>query len=253
MKILPLSTPILKRGDDLAAILETQEKFQEGDLLVVSSKAISMVEGTVIDLNKIHTTPEAENWAKRSGRSAAFRQAVLDETKRLHGRVAGGSPIAMLTELKPDHMKGSLLVPNAGLDQSNVPEGFAIGWPLDPVASAKMLRQRLREKTGKNIAVIVSDSCCRPRRWGVTAFALVSVGFDPLSSQIGRKDLFGRPLTMTVEAVADQLATAANAVMGNADQSIPAAIIREHGFTLSDFEGWVPGIDQAEDLFNGAF
>jgi len=253
MKILSIHTPTLKENDDLVEILSNNIPFEENDILVISSKAITTVEGTRIDLTKIIVTPEAQDWAKRSGRSAAFRQAVLDETKRLHGRVAGGSPIAMLTELKPDHMKGSLLVPNAGLDQSNVPEGFAIGWPADPVASAKTLRQRLQEKMGRNIAVIVSDSCCRPRRWGVTAFALVSVGFDPLSSQIGRKDLFGRPLTMTVEAIADQLATAANAVMGNADQSIPAAIIREHGCTLSDFEGWVPGIDQAEDLFQGVF
>ena len=253
MKILPLSTKVLKCGDDLAAILATQEKFQNDDILVVSSKAISMVEGTVIDLTQIHPTPEAQEWARRSGRSAAFRQAVLDETKRIHGRVAGGSPIAMLTELKPEGMKGTLLVPNAGLDQSNVPEGCAIGWPLDPVASAKLLRQRIEATTGKRIALVVSDSCCRPRRWGVTAFALVCSGLDPLSSQIGRKDLFGRPLTMTVEAVADQLATAANAVMGNADQAIPAAIIREHGLSLSDFEGWVPGIEPKEDLFQGAF
>ncbi len=253
MEILPIHTPTLKENDDLIEILLKNTPFEENDILVISSKAITTVEGTRIDLTKITVTPEAQEWAQRSGRSAAFRQAVLHETKRLHGRVAGGSAIAMLTELKPDHMEGSMLVPNAGLDQSNVPEGFAIGWPVDPVASATLLRTRLQEKTGRRIAVIVSDSCCRPRRWGVTAFALVAVGLDPLSSQIGRKDLFGRPLTMTVEAVADQLATAANAVMGNADQSIPAAIIRGHGQRLSDFVGWVPGITQEEDLFNGAF
>ncbi|MDD5040824.1 MAG: coenzyme F420-0:L-glutamate ligase [Candidatus Peribacteraceae bacterium] len=253
MKILPLSTKILKHGDDLAAVLSAAEKFEESDVVVVSSKAIAMVEGTVIDLKTITPTTEAENWARLGSRSAAFRQAVLDETKRLRGRVAGGSPIAMLTELRPAGMKGSLLVPNAGLDQSNVPAGFAIGWPFDPVASAKLLRKLLQEKTGRRIAVIVSDSCCRPRRWGVTAFALVACGLDPLSSQIGKSDLFGRPLTMTVEAVADQLATAANAVMGNGDQSIPAAIVRDHGLTLSDYCGWVEGITAEEDLFNGAF
>jgi len=251
MKILPIHTPTLKENNNLIEILSKNTPFEENDILVISSKAITTVEGTRIDLTKITVTPEAKEWAKRSGRSAAFRQAVLDETERLHGRVAGGSSIAMLTELKPDNMKGALLVPNAGLDQSNVPDGFAIGWPLDPVASARTLRDHLQKKIGKRLAVVVSDSCCRPRRWGVTAFALVACGLDPLSSQIGRKDIFGRPLTMTVEAVADQLATAANAVMGNADQSIPAAIIREHGLILSDFEGWVPGIEPEEDLFQG--
>ncbi|MDO8468579.1 MAG: coenzyme F420-0:L-glutamate ligase [Candidatus Peribacter sp.] len=253
MNILPLATRVLKRGDDLAALLTDAGTLLENDIVVVSSKAIAMVEGTVIDLKTITPTVEAENWARYGNRSATFRQAVLNETKRLRGRVTGGSALAMLTELKPPGMNGTMLVPNAGLDQSNVPEGFAIGWPVDTPASARTLRQRLEERSGRRIAVIVSDSCCRPRRWGVTAFALVCSGFNPLTSQIGRKDLFGRPLTMTVEAVADQLATAANAVMGNADQSIPAAIIREHGFTLSDFEGWVPGIEPEEDLFQGAF
>ncbi|OGJ77277.1 coenzyme F420-0:L-glutamate ligase [Candidatus Peribacteria bacterium RIFOXYC1_FULL_58_8] len=253
MLILPLTTPILKDGDDLAALLAAHEKFLEGDIIVISSKAIATVQGARIDLQKIQPSPEAQEWARRSGRSPTFRQAVLDETKRLKGRVVGGSELAMLTEVSPEGLKGTLLVPNAGLDQSNVPDGFAIGWPLDPIASATLLRTRLQESTGKRLAVIVSDSCCRPRRWGVTAFALVACGLQPLTSQIGRKDLFGRPLTMTVEAVADQLATAANAVMGNADQSIPAAIIREYGVALNDFCDWVPGIEPEDDLFKGAF
>ena len=78
---------------------------------------------------------------------------------------------------------------------------------------------------------------------GVTAFALVCVGLDPLLSQQGVEDLFGKPLRITTEAIADQLATAANFVMGNAGQSTPAAIIRAHGLRLSDFAGWVPGIE----------
>lgn len=253
MEILPIATPLLQAGDDLARMLAKTTTWQEDDILVISSKAIATVEEARIDLSAVTPSPEAKAWAAKSGRSAAFRQAALDETKRLNGTVAGGGPLAMLTELKPDAMEGTLLVPNAGLDQSNVPEGYAIGWPKDALASAKKLQCDLRRITGKRIAVIVSDSCCRPRRWGVTAFALVAVGLDPLSSQIGRKDLFGRPLTMTVEAVGDQLATAANAVMGNADQSIPAAVIRGHGLPFSDFAGWVPGINKEDDLFNGAF
>jgi len=83
----------------------------------------------------------------------------------------------------------------------------------------------------------------------VTAFALVVSGFDPLVSKIGERDLFGRELTMTVEAVADQLATAANMIMGNAAESRPATIIRNHGIPFTDFEGWVPGISKEEDLF----
>lgn len=85
------------------------------------------------------------------------------------------------------------------------------------------------------------------------AFALVCDGIDPVKSEVGRKDLFGKPLRFTLEAVADQLATAANFVMGNADQSVPAAIIRDHGLALGNFSGWVDGIDPDEDLFREAF
>ncbi|MDD5074674.1 MAG: coenzyme F420-0:L-glutamate ligase [Candidatus Peribacteraceae bacterium] len=253
MQILPVPTGLLKKGDNLARILSESMTFGDGDILAVSSKAVATAEGAAIDLAKIAVTPEAEQWAKRCGRSAAFRQAILDETKRLNGIVLSGCKTAMLTELHPQGMEGSLLVPNAGLDQSNIAEGSAIGWPHDPVTSVHALRTQLQKRTGKRIAVLLTDSCCRPRRWGVTAFALVVSGFDPLSSQIGKKDLFGNTLTMTQEAVADQLATAANAVMGNANQSVPAALIREHGIPLSGFAGWVPGIAKEEDLFAGAF
>lgn len=85
---------------------------------------------------------------------------------------------------------------------------------------------------------------------GVTAFALVVVGFDPIENYIGKKDLFGRQLLVTREARADQLATAANFLMGNADQAIPAVIVRGHGLPFSDFAGWVPGIKKEEDMFN---
>ena len=98
-----------------------------------------------------------------------------------------------------------------------------------------------------SVAILLSDSCCRPGRLGVVAFALVCAGMDPLKSEVGRKDLFGKELRFTNEAIADQLATAANAVMGNAGQSTPAAIIRDHGRTLSDFCGWVEGIEAKND------
>ena len=112
-----------------------------------------------------------------------------------------------------------------------------------------LLKHILTEDHGKKIAVIVSDSCCVPRRMGVTAFALVTSGIDPFVAQKGKPDLFGRALRFTQEAIADQLATTANMVMGNADQSTPAAIIRDHGISLSPFDGWVKGIEPEEDLF----
>ena len=219
MLLIPIKTPLLQSGDDLASILIRTGLIQKGDIIAISSKAIATAEGRMIDLQTIRPTAEAEEWSKRCGGSPVFCQAVLDETKRLHGTILPGCPQAMLTELKPDGLnEGTILVANAGLDESNVKEGFCIGWPEDAVESVRRLRQELMKGLGmKKIqriqkiqrsdsfesfefsesfesspAIIITDSTCRPRRQGVTAQALVVSGFDPLRSLVGTRDLFGK-------------------------------------------------------------
>lgn len=246
MHLIPVPTPLIRAGDDPAHILRMAAAIEDGDIVVVSSKAIATAEGAAVDLSALGPSAEAQEWSEKTGRSAAFIQAVLDETARLHGYVTGSCPGALLCELRPDGLTtGTILAANAGMDESNIERGWAIGWPHDPLLSA----QRLREGLNRHCAVIVCDSCCRPRRLGVTAYALTVCGIDPLHNQAGRSDLFGRELRITVEATADQLATAANILMGNAAQSTPAVIIRDHGIPLSDFCGWVEGIEPEEDLF----
>lgn len=261
MHLIPIRTPVIRNGDDVAAILRSSADIQNGDIIVISSKAVTTAEGDAVDLSSCSISPEALEWAEKTGRSPAFMQAVLDETKRLNGTVTGHCPGALLTEVRPHGLRiGSIFAPNAGMDESNIDTGFAVGWPTDPVASARAIqesflpspgRENSREGEGRGVrvAVIIGDSCCRPRRLGVTAFALTVSGFDPLKSEVGSSDLFGHELRVTVEATADQLATAANALMGNADQSTPAVIIRDHGIPLSGFSGWVDGIEPEEDLF----
>jgi len=223
MHLLPIRTPLLKEDDNLASVL----------VECAESK-------------------EAEALAHKSGQTPAMRQAMLNEVERMHGRVVGTCPHAVLTELKPEGLaSGSIMAASAGVDHSNAPEGYVIGWPADPRASMHRLRAALKEETGKDVAVALSDSCCRPRRIGITAIALAVSGFDPIADERGKKDLFGKELTMTQEARADQLATAANMLMGNADGSTPAVIIRDHGIPFSNFEGWVPGIEPEEDIFHG--
>jgi coenzyme F420-0:L-glutamate ligase/coenzyme F420-1:gamma-L-glutamate ligase len=246
MKLIPVPTPIVRAGDDLALILRAAADIEDGDIIVISSKAIATAEGAAVDLSGLNPTPEAYEWSAKTGRSPGFIQAVLDETTRLNGHVNGSCPGALLCEVRPEGLSiGTILTANAGMDESNIDPGFTVGWPHDPVMSAKRLVQGLN----RNCAVIVCDSCCRPRRLGVTAFALTACGMDPLKSEVGHTDLFGRELRVTVEALADQLATAANILMGNAGQSTPAAIIRDHGIPLSSFCGWVDGIEPEEDLF----
>ncbi len=283
MLLLPLHTPIIRPGDDLAAILhhepelpmgtrsERSERFMAGDILVISSKAVATAEGTRIDLASLSPSPDAERYARATGRSAPFMQAVIEETARLQGRIISASPGALLTDVRPHGLpRGTILTANAGLDESNVEPGYAVGWPKDPVASAVRLKRNLeslmaspssdssdssprtKPEQTKRIATIITDSTCHPRRAGVTAFALACAGIDPLLDRKGESDLFGRVLRITSEAACDQLATAANFLMGNAGQSIPAVLIRGHGIPPSDFAGWVPGIEPGEDLFRGS-
>lgn len=288
MLILPLTTPRLRSGDDLAAMLHATGMIENGDILVVSSKAVATAEGATTDLEAMKPSDKAKQLAKTCRQDPRFTQSILNETERMNGDVVGTCPLALLTSLKPDGMKhGRILCPNAGLDQSNVEKGRAVGWPVDAVESARRLKRELelliknqknqrnqknQKKNGNDVsehssvssgsslssgssrlAIILSDSCCRPARLGVVAFALASAGMDPVRSAVGERDLFGKQLQFTNEATADQLATAANAVMGNAGQSTPAAIIRDHGLPFSDFCGWVEGIGVKEDLYRELF
>lgn len=253
MQLLPVHTSRLRRGGSLTELLLPTAEIRRDDILVISSKVVATAEDAWIDLAPITPSAQAITWAKETGsRSPSFIQAVLDETARMRGTIVGSCPGALLTEVRPEGLaKGSILTANAGLDESNVEKGYAVGWPLHPLSSAQQLRADIERITAKRIAVIITDSCCRPRRLGVTAFALTVAGIDPLASQIGREDLFGKTLHITTEAVADQLATAANALMGNAGQSIPAVLIRDHGIPSSEFAGWVDGIEPEDDLFRG--
>ncbi len=243
MLILPVHTPLLSRDSDLAGEVLKNATFEAGDILVVSSKVIAVTEGSGIALTDIVPTPEALQLSVQCNQDPRFTEFVLQETTRMNGRVIGVSPHVLLTALEPSGMSGRILCPNAGADQSNIEKGSAVGWPVDPAMSSKKLSKAL------GVPVIISDSCCVPARLGVIAFALACSGIDPFRSEVGKTDLFHKTMRMTQEAVADQLATAANAVMGNSAQSVPAAIIRDSGIPSSNFSGWVSGIDASEDLF----
>lgn len=273
MHLLPVRTPLIVAGDDVATIIAHHANLQDGDILVISSKVLATAEQAAVNTHALPLSAEAHEWSTKTKCSAAFMQAVLNETKRLHGTVVGYCTGALLTEVKPDGLKvGTIFAPNAGMDASNIAEGYVVGWPEDPVKSGCELREKLfmnlksrdtrpearvtshenhskLETHDSKLAVVISDSCCRPRRLGVTAFALTCCGIDPVHSEIGNTDLFGNTMRLTVESTADQLATAANMLMGNAAQSTPAVIIRDHGIAFSDFCRWVDGMKAEEDLF----
>ncbi len=132
-------------------------------------------------------------------------------------------------------MKNKILIPNAGIDRSNVPEGQAVLWPKEPFRSAEKLRQELMtEFELDELGIVISDSFCQPLRKGTTGIAIAWSGFEGVIDERESKDLYGKEMLHTQVAVADNLASAANLLMGETDASIPFVIVRNASLQFTD-------------------
>ncbi len=232
-------------GDDLAALIAERLVAGgtlpvDGDILVVAQKIVSKSEGRMVRLSSVIPSAEALRLADETGKAPELVQVILNESTGIV-RIKQGLIIV-------EHRSGMVLA-NAGVDQSNVPAGYALLLPDDPDRSAAMLRERLLARFGTRIAVIVSDSSGRAWRNGVVGHAIGVAGLDPLVDMRGRPDMLGRPLQGTQMAVADSIAAAATLMMGEAAESKPAVLVR--GYELgSDHVGIQPLLRQRrEDLF----
>jgi coenzyme F420-0:L-glutamate ligase / coenzyme F420-1:gamma-L-glutamate ligase len=209
--VLPVrGLPELRPGDDLAALVAGAADLRDGDVVVVTSKAVSKVEGRLVRV------PDGTD------REVARQAAVRAETARVVAR-RGATVIAQT--------RHGLVLAAAGVDASNVrPDEVAL-LPEDPDASAARLRERLRDLTGARVAVVVSDTMGRPWRVGQVDQAIGAAGLAPVRDARGTPDSFGEVLEVTEIAVADELAAAAELVKGKAD-GVPVAVVR--GLDLPD-------------------
>jgi coenzyme F420-0:L-glutamate ligase / coenzyme F420-1:gamma-L-glutamate ligase len=209
---LPEVTP----GDDLAGLLAERADLADGDILVVAQKVVSKAEGRLRDMREITPGSHALEIAQRNGSDPRQVQAVIDESVRL---VRTERVIIAET-------RHGFICANAGVDHSNVPGGEILCLlPVDPDASAARLRERLRELTGRTVAVIISDTFGRAWRIGIQNVALGVAGMPAVVDYRGRDDDFGRTMVGTVVAIADELAGAAELAMGKTDR-VPAVVIR---------------------------
>lgn len=226
MEIIGLSLPIVKPGDDLASmIFKASEKIggiRDGDVIIVSSKVVATAQNRLTDLGRIRPSIRAKKIASISGQPPEFVELVLREADKVlklgHG--------AILT------LKDGLLCANAGADLSNVPKGKAVLMPSKPDKSAGDIRKKLFTKTKAKIGVVISDSVVHPLRLGTVAQAVGASGIEPVMDCRGDPDIYGKPLRITFRAIADQLATAAQLVMGEAGERVPVAIVRGANFEL---------------------
>lgn len=245
LQVLGIKSDLIKPGDDLAGSLEKAMTgmglaFEDGDILVVSESTVATAEGRIVALKDVLPGPLALTMAARFQKDSREMELILRESDE----IMGGIPGVVLT------LRDGFLYPNAGIDNSNAPPGSVVLFPADALKSAREIRKRLGR--GRRIAVIIGDSRTHPLRLGCVGVALACVGLDPVEDARGQKDLFGRELKITRKAVADNLVSAAQVVMGEGDEGIPAVIIRGAPVALSEAGGPIPTIPPLECMYIGA-
>ena len=228
--------PEVRPGDDLPDLIAraTGEGLRPGDILVVTHKIVSKAEGRIVDLRAVEPSALAKGFAARYRRDPRQIEVVLRESRRI---------VRMDRGLIISETRHGFVCANAGVDASNVPGDDTVCLlPVDPDASAARLREALTARTGSELAVIVSDSFGRPWREGITNVAIGVAGMEPLADYRGQSDPYGYPLEASILAVADELAAAAELVMGKTE-GIPAAVIRNYPYK--------PGPGKALNLLMG--
>ncbi|MBI4278865.1 MAG: coenzyme F420-0:L-glutamate ligase [Armatimonadetes bacterium] len=227
----PEGFPDIVPGDDLpqtiAEVLRRDGPLpQDDDVLVVAQKVVSKAEGSVVNLAEVTPSPRAVQIAAEVDRDPRMVEVVLRESRAVV-RTRPGLIIA-------EHRLGFICA-NAGVDHSNVGlgEDYVTLLPRDPDASAAAIREAMRRAFGADVAVLINDTHGRPFREGVIGVCIGAAGMSVLSSYIGQPDRYGYLLRVTIEAVADELSSAATLLMGQADEGRPLVLIRgariEHG------------------------
>ena len=189
--------PVIREGDDLAALIKSLFKLQDGDILCIASTVVAKSEGRFRNLKDYNPSTKAREIAKFSGKDPRFVQAILDESED----ILLDRPF-LLTVTKFGH-----ICINAGIDWSNVEEGMMLLLPENPTTSAEHIKSRL----SKDCAVIITDTCSRPFRCGVAGMAIGWSGIGAWRDWRGEQDMHGRVLEITLESIVDEIARMANA------------------------------------------
>ena len=223
--------PIIGEGDDLAGLIVESassqgEPLQDGDVVVLSHVIVSRAEGRIVDLGTVEPSPVAERFAAFTGKDPRLVETILRDSRAVR-RMAPG---VLITETWQ-----GFVCANAGVDKSNVPgEEVVALLPEDPDESARRFRESVRELTSVEVAVIICDTHGRGHRDGEVNVAVGASGIEVIRDRRGEHDLFGYELKVKRTAVADELAAAAELVIGQADEGVPAAIIRGYPYDRSE-------------------
>ncbi len=236
----------IEPGADLSELIvhaaETEGvTIQDKDIILISQSIVSKAEGRIVNLNSIRPSTVAIQYGKNLNKDPRLVELILQESNAI---VRMGQN-HLITENKL-----GVVCANSGIDRSNVPgEDNVTLLPQYPDASAMRIRQRIKELTKKEVAVIITDSVGRPLREGIVGIAIGTSGVPPLVDLRGKKDLYGYTLKSKVVALADELASAALLAMGEANEGIPVVIIRGVDYQLENTSARVLNRVPEKDLF----
>ncbi|HOC84557.1 MAG TPA: coenzyme F420-0:L-glutamate ligase [Methanoculleus sp.] len=208
--------PLIQKGDDLPALICGRVTLEDGDILTIASSVYSKAKGFTRELSAITPGADAVRIAEKTKEDPRFVQAVLDSSTDILLEYP-----FILSEVPSGHIGV-----RAGVDHSNIEDGRVIVLPPDPMAAAAEIRDAIRRIVGKDVRVIITDTCGRSFRRGQTGIAIGWAGMTAINDYRGDTDLFGHVLQITEEAVVDEIAAFANFVMGESHQGVPAVVFR---------------------------
>ncbi|MFZ8908654.1 MAG: coenzyme F420-0:L-glutamate ligase [Nitrosopumilaceae archaeon] len=225
MQVIPVQiSNEIEVNDNLTELILSSVEIKDDDILVIAQKIISKQEGRTIELSKITPSLLAQGIASQYQKDPRIVELILSESKKIV-RMQNGVII-----VETNH---GFICANAGIDESNVKGGFATLLPIDSDLSAQKIKDAILNKTGKRIAVVVSDTFGRPFRNGQTNCAIGLSGISPILDYAGTQDAFGNILRVTAIAISDEIASTAELVMGK-NNKCPVAIIRDYKFSNND-------------------
>ena len=220
-------------------VSSAKTKIQDDDIIVISQKIISKQEGRIVNLSSVIPSLLAVGIAAEYNKDPKLVEVILSESKRI---------VRMQNEVIIVENNNGIICANAGVDESNIEEGYATLLPVNSDKSAEKIRKEIFEKTKKRVAVLISDTFGRPFRMGQTNCAIGLSGINSIIDYQGTKDNFGKILRVTAIAIADEICSASELVMGKAIRT-PVAIVRNYKFKESTDSSTSLIRPKNEDLF----
>ena len=221
MQLIPLRTTLVTTEDNIYDVIMNALKtanitLQDGDVLTIASKIVSVTTGQIVHRDNIEVSEEARKYAEITKLAPEFMEISIRESDEVLGACWG----ALLTK------RDNNVMPNAGADQSNAPDGIIILLPKEPSKAAREIQKFLQEKFNCKLGIIIGDSRVQPLRRGTSGLALGVAGIVPVIDDRGRHDLYGREMKTTRRAIADNLMSAAEILSGEVDEKVPLVLIR---------------------------